>query len=184
MPANPAANRWLPEQPPTLSCAPRIHAFALPRERAAAKLHAGQPLLHDEPVLLDTQFATGLFVRLARGHRLDVGQLDLTALFTEAFVQHADHVRQIAAVTGPNAELIADLAEQAVRPLREAYAARLAPLVESSGWERGYCPICGGQPGAGDEPILRCAACGCTWQADRASTGFRLELALPEDEAW
>jgi hypothetical protein len=167
--------------------APDLHAFVLPRERAAAKLRAGRPLLHDEPVVLDLAFATDLFLRLAGERRLDVGRLDLAAVLTEAFVQHADHVQQIAARPDLDAELIARLAEQAVRPLRRAYAGRLGHLVE--GWQRGYCPICGGSAAAalpaspGQPGQARCEACGCTWPGAAGGPAFRIELALPAEDA-
>jgi hypothetical protein len=171
----------------------------LPRERAAAKLREGKPLLHDEPMTLDLEFAAERFLRLARqlqpsaaaeaiAQAVAGGQLDTGRLLTEAFVQHADHLRQIASASpGLDHELIASLATQAVEPLLRAYAERLAPLVHRlSCWERGYCPVCGGRGVPGAHGGVECAACGCTWAAAEAGpTSFRIELAVPEDdEPW
>jgi hypothetical protein len=153
--------------------------FVLPRERAHAKLRAGRPLLHDEPVPLDLAGATERFGRLAAEKGLELQRLDASALLTEAFVQHPEHVHQLADAAGLDAALTADLAERAVAPLRHAYADRLSNLVHD--WRRGYCPICGSSPrGHG---LVRCEACGCTWQAAAAEAAFRIELALPDEDA-
>jgi hypothetical protein len=105
--------------------------------------------------------------------------MDVSALLTEAFVQHTDHLLQLAAVPGLEAEVIAGLAERAVAPLRHAYADRLSTFVHD--WHRGYCAICGFSPGA--EGLVRCGACGFTWQAGAPEPAFRIELALPDDDA-
>ena len=173
---------------------PRLQASALPRERALAKLRAGTPLLHGEPVSLDLEFATELFLRLVRerGQRgraivqaVRRDQLDLDRLLTEAFVQHADHVRQIAALPRLDQELVSRLATRAVRPLLRGYAQRLASLVENLGvWERGYCPICGGASLPGEDGSVRCGACGYSWHGLSGGAAFRIELALPEEDSW
>jgi hypothetical protein len=152
--------------------------LVLPRERGEAKLRAGRPLLDDEPVVLDLEGGTELFLRLTAERRLDVSHVDLAALLTEAFVQHADHVRQLATFPGLEAESIAELAEQAIKPLRRAYADRLSALVRV--WERGYCPICGSSPGR--TGAVHCAACGLAWHAAAAEPAFRIELALPDED--
>jgi hypothetical protein len=188
----------------------RVGRFVLPPQRAQAKLRQGTPLLHDEPVRLDLDFAGDRFTRLAGGQAAGArlladaadGRLDLPRVFEEAFVQHPDHVAELAAFAGVDGTLLAMLAGQAVAPLRRAYAEALRPLVErlveqDGLWERGYCPVCGATPvaveTAGDLDLpsdrLRCGGCGTSWPAverdpvrpDR--TGFRLELGLP-DEAW
>jgi hypothetical protein len=48
-------------------------------------------------------------------------------------------------------------------------------------WERGYCPICGFSPGQAGP--VHCAACGFAWQAAAAEPAFRIELALPDEDA-
>jgi hypothetical protein len=127
--------------------------------------------------VLDLEVATERFLGLAAERGLQVPRLDLPAVLTEAFVQHADHVHQLANRLDP--ALIAELAEQAVRPLRRAYADRLSTLVHD--WQRGYCPICGFSPGL-DGPV-HCSACGFTWRAAAQEPGFRIELALPDEDA-
>jgi hypothetical protein len=149
-----------------------VSTLVLPRERALAKLRAGRPLLHDEAVVLDV--AIDHFVQLAAEDGIQLPRVDLGALLTEAFVQHADHVEQL--VSG---QPLAALAEQAVGPLRHAYADRLRGFVHD--WARGYCPICGAS--AGQTGRVQCAACGCEWHAATVEPAFRIELALPDEDA-
>jgi FdhE protein len=170
--------------------------FALPREHAAARLRQGIPLLHDQPAELDVQFAAELFWRLlgvlasvgdddpAHRARLDAlaaattsGQLDPQRLFNEAFVNHADHVADLALEHGLDPRLLGTLAAWAVAPLLRAYAERLRPTIErieadpaaDAVWRAGYCPVCGGWPllaevgGVGFDSLLRCGACGSGW---------------------
>ena len=173
---------------------PITQSFPLPREQLIARLRDGVPLLHDQPAHVDIHFAADVFSRLVnvlqqredgdlRG-RLDTlaasatgGLLDPQALFVEAFVQHRDHLADIAARAGVDADLLAALAAQSVAPLLRAYAAQLMPLVERADdeahWSRGYCPVCGAWPLLGElrgvelAQFLRCAGCGSAWRSAR-----------------
>jgi FdhE protein len=149
--------------------------FPLPREAAAARVRAGVPLLHDQPVALDVNFAADLFSRLVNAlaerrnpelaprleaviHAATSGALDPEQLFAEAFVQHTDHLAAMASPGGVDAEILATLAQRAVAPILQAYAERLLPILErvddgtaeSAVWQRGYCPICGAWPLLGE----------------------------------
>jgi FdhE protein len=177
---------------------PAAHPFPLPHDQLAARLRAGVPLLHDQPAYVDVHFAADLFSRLVDAlqqrddaeldARLDriasaatAGAIDPQRLFAEAFVQHADHLTDIAVQAGVDAELLITLAAQAVAPLRRAYAERLLPLAqrlddgspEGAAWQQGYCPVCGGWPllaelrGIELAQYLRCAACGSGWRSRR-----------------
>jgi hypothetical protein len=167
--------------------APTLQAFPLPRERALAKLHEGIPLLHDAPVGIDVNYAAERLRALALDDAalraaLSHPRLDLERLLGEAFVLHEDHVAQLAGVVGPAAATLASLAAQAVTPVRRAYAQRLQPLIADADWTRGYCPICGSLP-AQRTPIVRCQACGARWAAaEECQAGYRIELALPEED--
>jgi hypothetical protein len=170
--------------------------FALPPRRAAAKLRNGTPLLHDEPVVLDLDFASDCFARLAgplpAGAALleaaTRGRLELGRVFEEAFVQHPDHLAELAAFAGVDGALLAELADRAVAPLRRAYADALRPIVERDAelWQRSYCPVCGALPELVEAARLRCGACGTTWLswAGPDGTTFRLELGVPDAEGW
>ncbi|MBV9327910.1 MAG: formate dehydrogenase accessory protein FdhE [Chloroflexi bacterium] len=138
---------------------PRVSAFPLPRQLVAARLRDGVPLLHDQPVTLDIQFAADLFSRLLNAlppdydalvHAATTGRLDAETLFGEALVQHADHLAQIAHSADVDAGLLSGIASHSVAPILHAYAARLQLLLDqvedTAIWQRGYCPICGGWP--------------------------------------
>ena len=180
---------------------PETQPFPLPREHLVARLREGIPLLHDQPAFVDVHFAADLFSRLvnvlqARGDpeqrepdgRLEGivdaatrGKFDPERLFGEAFVHHQDHLAEIAAQAGVDADVLSTLASQSVAPLLRAYAERLAPLLErvddgtrdGADWTYGYCPICGGWPLLGElrgvelAEWLRCSACGTAWRTQR-----------------
>ncbi len=172
---------------------PELSAFALPRQQVAARMREGVPLLHGQPAIVDVRFAADLFGRLvsALSPRFDAlagamasGQVDPENLFGEAFVQHADHLGQIAQAAGLDPDLLSGVARLAVAPVLRAYAARLSRLLASTdssgaddldgshaeGWTHGYCPICGSWPllgelrGADLVAWMRCGACGGGWQ--------------------
>src|SRR5215468_4744731 len=88
---------------------PIAEPFPTPREQVAARVREGVPLLHDQPASVDVHFAADLFSRLVnvlQQRHDDVtepklnalvasatgGGLDPQRLFTEAFVQHRDHL--------------------------------------------------------------------------------------------
>ncbi|HYY88756.1 MAG TPA: formate dehydrogenase accessory protein FdhE [Chloroflexota bacterium] len=178
---------------------PLVEPFPLPRERLLAKLHTGIPALHDEPASVDVDYAAELFGRLldslsdwekpadpfsrvrvqALADAAASGRLDLDRLFTEAFVQHPDHLAELAGLAGVDHDLLPTLARQAVAPLLQAYARHLLPLIERGpAWERGYCPVCGGWPvlaelrGVEQAQHLRCSACGSAWRARRLACPY------------
>ena len=169
---------------------PEVSAFALPRQQLVARVRDGIPLLHDQPINLDIHFAADLFSRLVNAltPRLDPligaatgGQLDPQHLFGEAFVQHPDHLAQIAFQAGVDTDLLSAAATLSVAPVLRAYAEKLLPLLEQAddattegaAWTRGYCPICGGWALLGElrgvelAQWLRCAACGSGWRGQR-----------------
>jgi FdhE protein len=172
--------------------------FPLPREQLADRVRNGMPVLNDQPAHVDVHFAADLFSRLVNvlqqreDPELQSGlealvdaatnaRLDPQRLFGEAFVQHGDHLAEIALQTGVDADLLATVAAQAVAPLLRAYAERLLPLIErlddgspdGAVWQRGYCPVCGGWPSLAElrgvelALFLRCAACGSGWRSQR-----------------
>lgn len=178
-------------------------AFPLPREHLVVRIREGVPLLHDQPVSLDVHFAADLFSRLVNAlqdrqnddlqTRLDAlveattgGRIDPERLFGEAFVQHQDHLAEIAIQAAVDPELLLTIAGQSVAPLLRAYAARLDALIErtddgapdGAAWTRGYCPVCGGWPLLGElrgvelAQWLRCTACGSAWRTQRLACPY------------
>ena len=151
------------------------------------------PMLHDQTAHVDVHHAADLFSRLVNllqqrddtelRARLDVlvsaatsGALEPQRLFSEAFVQHHEHLAEIADAAGVDIELLTTIVAQAVAPLLRAYADRLLPLLERIDdvrWQRGYCWVCGAWPSLGElrgvelAQYLRCAACGSHWRWQR-----------------
>jgi FdhE protein len=163
----------------------------------------GVPLLHDQPIQVDLHYAADLFSRLVNvlQQREDAelaphldgvvaaatgGALDPQRLFVEAFVQHQDHLTELALQSGVDAELLTAIAAQSVGPLLRAYGGRLLPMLErladgagdSASWQSGYCPICGGWPllaelrGVELAQYLRCAGCGSAWRWHRIRCAY------------
>jgi FdhE protein len=159
--------------------APLVQPFPLTRDQLAARVIDGIPLLHDQTISIDVPFASDLFDRLLdllRWHgeledkprleriaaELAGGRLDRERLFSEGFVQHDDHVAEIALRASVAFNLLGMLARQSVAPVLQAYAQRLVPLLKpvstSAGtgdgnappWTRGYCPVCGAWPILGE----------------------------------
>jgi hypothetical protein len=72
--------------------------------------------------------------------------------------------------------LVGFLAHAGLRPLLEVWFARVRALPEG-GWERGFCPWCGGAPSYGDlmedgRRRLSCHLCGGSWPAARLTCPF------------
>jgi FdhE protein len=182
---------------------PLVEAFPLPRARVVAKVRSGTPLLHGEPAVVDVHYAADLFGRLVDvvadapdpelGQRVGAlvaaatgGRLDPERLFTEALVQHPDHLAELAVAGGVDPDLLSTLAGLSVAPLLRAYASHLLPLLDQADdgspdgaiWERGYCPICGGWPllgelrGLDQAQFSRCAACGSGWRSRRLACQY------------
>src|SRR5215813_10427026 len=182
---------------------PEVAPFPLPRELVTARVRQGVPLLHDRPASVDVHFAADLFSRLVNvlQQRQDDetepklsalvatatgGGLDPQRLFTEAFVQHRDHLAEMAMHAGVDVDLLLTLSAQAAAPVLRAYAEHLLPLLErvddgspdGANWQRGYCPICGGWPvlaelrGVELALFLRCSACVSAWRWRRIACSY------------
>ncbi len=172
-----------------------IRPIVLPLRRAREKLSGGVPLLHGESVFLDDGFIRDVFGRLVNvlRSRADTaekaGQLAEAAYehrlhvehaVAEAFVNHPEHLDQVAIEAGVSPELLQMLAQLSARPILKAYAEHVAPALQAGrdDWDRGYCPMCGAWPGLaelrGAEQLrhLRCLRCGADWTITRLRCPF------------
>jgi FdhE protein len=186
---------------------PRVRPIELSRARLVDRVRHGRSLLHLAPVVVDVRHAADLFSRLvgvayehgddATREQLETlvvaattGRVDADQLFTEAFVQHREHVWEIAGAGEVDGDLLGLLAGQAVMPLLRAYAVHLAPMLEriedGAAWSEGYCPICGARPlvaerrGPEGQRCLRCGTCGTSWTMPRLACVFCQDEDLRE----
>ena len=178
---------------------PHTTPFPLPSEHLHARVREGIPLLHDQPLQVDIHFAADLFSRLvnllqqradadlqprlsALVHAATQGSVDPHLLFTEAFVQHDDHLAELANAASVDADLLGTLARQSTGPILRAYADRLQLMLERAdpqpGWRAGYCPICGAWPlldelrGVELARYSRCSGCGAGWRTQRLACPY------------
>ncbi|MBV9172881.1 MAG: formate dehydrogenase accessory protein FdhE [Chloroflexi bacterium] len=182
---------------------PQAEPLLVPRERAASYIRSGVPLLHDQPVTLDVHFAADLFSRLVNalqqrehaelGPRIQAlvaaatgGLLDPQRLFAEAFVQHEEHLVELALQADVDAELLTTLAHWAVAPVLSAYSNQIMTIVDNlndgtlrgAAWQRGYCPVCGAWPLLGElrgvelAEFLRCSGCAVAWRWQRLACPY------------
>ena len=174
--------------------------LAIPEHPAAlGKLRAGVPLLHQEALFLDLEYAADLFERLLNVvlRRGDVdttaraapliaaaadGRLDAGELFSAALSREPDNIASMSAAIHVDADFLLSLSSLAVAPQLRGLAACLSPLIEQLdeevAWLRGYCPACGSPPLLGElrgvelRLFLRCAACGLAWRSRRIGCPF------------
>jgi FdhE protein len=174
--------------------------LTIPEHSAAlGKLRAGIPLLHEEALFLDLEYAADLFERLlnvvlrrgdadttARAAPLIAaaadGRLDAGELFSAALSRQPDKVAAMAVSIEVDEDFLLSLASLAVAPQLRGLAARLSPVIEQLDeevtWLRGYCPACGSPPLLGElrgvelRLFLRCAACGLAWRSRRIGCPF------------
>lgn len=177
---------------------PEVSTVALDRDGALGPVRAGVPLLHQQAVHVDVLYAADHFSRVvnALAERDDEtvqtrlqplvaaatsGLLDPFRLFREAFVQHREHVWEIAGGLDVDGDLLVALSALAVAPLLRSYAPQVEALLaqvddgapDGAQWRKGCCPACGAWPLLGEirglelQRFLRCSACGLGWQARR-----------------
>jgi|SRR5581483_2864813 len=200
----PSCGDWLAAEVAAFAAAepPRPPAPRLGRLRAQARLAAGRPLLHEEPLALDVAFVARLAARLLQeaarhgepraadaAHALRAAPLQLAALVEEAFVGHREHLEQLTATLGPAQPVLLDALEQATLPLLRLAAAVIRDHLAGVVWGRAYCPVCGALGLPADAATLRCPRCDTAWpgRPTPGASAFSLELGSPrplDAEEW
>ena len=164
---------------------------ALSGEEATERLQQGSPLLPLESLALDGQTLAGLCDQigsivaesrpeLAEGLGRIRAWLDEKREQIEALA--AEYLREGRVREGEgaglDANLLAFIFNNALRPLLRAQAQALALSVDDSMWYRGRCPICGGEPdlaalerGSGRRRLL-CSRCDSEWTFHRVGCPF------------
>ncbi|MDO9585792.1 MAG: formate dehydrogenase accessory protein FdhE [Syntrophales bacterium] len=164
--------------------------FTLEERLIAKKLAGGLPLLDFSAGDFDFTPAKDYFLRL-----LEIAE-------KRAFGETTEFIRQIregeidfdemirnSFNVGSNEEFALDIDEDAVdlvelfveeslRPALEDFAEKYGDIIRNSGWDEGYCPICGKEPKIGeikgDEEgrFLFCNQCGLEWNYHRIKCPF------------
>jgi FdhE protein len=161
-----------------------VQATVPPRsgEAAADKLTAGGPLLRGETLDVDWKAFRRHWRRIAGAlgpHRPDAapalaeavraGRLDGAELTAAVLAGQPQRVHERAEALGLDVPLTASVLELALFPVLSTVRAGLEPLVQSSRWAQGYCPVCGSYPRLGEfrgleqTRVLRCGLCAAGW---------------------
>jgi len=163
-----------------------IHVF-LTQEQARNKLQAGIPLLQDTDIEFDIQAVADLFVALvnklgSNGGRvaapsiqvaLKKGSLDAYNIVSLAAAGEKDKIMNAATAQTLDPEFLWTLAQFALKPAYYAVRRQIEHFVEQTGWDNGFCPVCGAQAVLGElrdnnlAKYLRCSRCGASWRSSR-----------------
>lgn len=136
--------------------------------RVRGDRRAGAPLLDGALLNIDANRAGRLVGRLAHAAKLMTHNYDAPAMIRAAIARDEETLSGMAENLGISASAFAVVAQSAATPSLRA-AAALLEASAASGWQRGYCPVCGARPtlaevrGIERERRLRCGACSADW---------------------
>jgi hypothetical protein len=170
-----------------------------------ARIRSGVAMLRPQEMNLDWEVFAGLFRRtceITAQHRPDLAsQLNklgdlpylepeqlrvLTAEYLESgHLALSDHARFMGAEDTTQTELLGFVLNHSLRPFLKAYAGVFVPLLEErlgvdwdTGWQRGSCPVCGGEPdlayldAESGARYLVCSRCDTAWLYPRIRCPF------------
>lgn len=109
---------------------------------------------------------------------LDKGSLDASTLFSKILSEDDAYWDEMARNLDVDKTILAFLAYGSIRPSICLCSEQLATYLDTqTAWEKGYCPICGGQPGLSmlrgeGERSLVCNFCGHEWRTQRIYCPF------------
>jgi FdhE protein len=158
-------------------------------EGARERLQRGLPLLAPPDVALDWETFTRLYQEVC-GETARV-RPELASQAEECLALLVENPEGLRALTesylengriepeeSSHAVLLPFVLNQTARPFLQACARDLAPLVEQALWQRGHCPICGGEPDlaylddATGARHLVCARCDYEWGFPRVKCPY------------
>jgi FdhE protein len=164
--------------------------WSLDRERAAAKLVGGVPLLRGEAISCDARVFRsrwgqvcavlqkhGNAAAAALAEALNAGQLG-DEMVREVLAGRPEAVHARADALGLDAGLTATVLRLTLFPWLSRINAALSPLRDGIAWGRGYCPTCGSWPllgefrGLDQTRYLRCGLCAAEWEVARLLCPF------------
>ena len=161
-------------------------------DQARAKRGSGIPLLRGEALALDTDPVTRRWRRacavLSRrpegaparplATSLRRGSLDLGEMIRDVLAGRPEAVHARAEAVGLDPGLTATVLRLSLLPALAPVQAALAPLVDGTAWEDGFCPTCGSWPLLGEyrgleqRRVLRCGLCAAAWELPRLLCPF------------
>lgn len=155
-----------------------------------ARFGQGVPLLRPQDMALDWETYSYLYRKICHitsQHRPDLAEQlkglttllnddpdDVRAL-TTAYLEQGRLQPEIEEAQG---ELLSFVLVHTLRPFLRAYADALSPAVEEELWQRGRCPVCGGEPDlaflddASGARHLVCSRCDTDWRFPRVKCPF------------
>lgn len=169
--------------PAMAAARPDLDGLVLDVAQADTKLKQGVPLLWGE---FDADPSMELFMTLCRlavaggnedGERLLPavlnGRFDLKGALTHALTLDSVVLSRSAAPLGIAPDSLTVIMQHMLSPIVQVYAAAFARALDFSGWQRGYCPVCGDWPilselrGRDKLRHLRCGRCRSSWSFKR-----------------
>lgn len=121
---------------------------------AGARLCAGQPVLHQAPLMLAKPRLLALHAALAAASTAPVMDGDLLPALRRALaLEDADPILQLTLL-----------------PLLQASGRAVDDAVATAGWSSGVCPVCAAWPALAESRglersrVLRCGRCGAGWK--------------------
>jgi FdhE protein len=166
-------------------------SFRVSRDRLPEKLQAGFPLLSPDDLTVDavacSRFLLGALDVLKRMGNAGVdelnaisaalGTLDLQAVMRSILERNRAVIDEVSGSIGVPAPLVEYVCEIPLKAALEQCAVGIAPE-DLSGWQEGYCPVCGSRAGmaelSGEEGKrhLCCSACSFIWPFKRLQCPF------------
>lgn len=168
------------------AAAPKVQA-RLSAEEATRRRQSGLALISGQELSLDWDAFTALYRRvcqIAAEHRSDLAD-SFQALEKvpdeepEKLKSWVAHFMVESKLSEDELGLTAFVLTHTLRPFLRRYAEAFASLVDDTGWKRGYCPICGGEPDFGSlsssqegARFLLCSRCDNEWNFPRLGCPF------------
>ena len=163
--------------------------FTLDERLIAKKLAGGLPLLDFSAGDFDFTLAKDYFLRLLEIaekrmpgettefiRQIREGEIDFDEMIRNSF--NAGHEEFALDIDEDAFDLVELFVEESLRPALEDFAEKYGDIIKNSGWDEGYCPICGKEPKIGeikgDEEgrFLFCNQCGLEWDYSRIKCPF------------
>jgi len=169
----------------------KLMSFTLEERLISKKLEGGLPLLDLSAGDYNLAPAKDYFLRLleivenrAPGETTEFtrqtieGKIDFDEMIRNSFSFNAGSIEEVTLDIDDDAfDLVELFLEESLRPALEDFAEEYGDIIRNSGWNEGYCPICGKEPKIGEIKgeegrFLFCNQCGFEWNYSRVKCPF------------